>query len=74
MTTIELTTDNFDEVTSGNDFVIIDFSAEWGRPCTLGPAFEQVSNKHEGVVLARSTPRHSGNWRRHARSHRSPPS
>lgn len=29
MSTIELTADNFNEVISGNDFVIIDFWAEW---------------------------------------------
>ncbi|MFH9817586.1 thioredoxin family protein [Streptomyces sp. NPDC017230] len=54
MSTIELTADNFDEVNSGNGFVITDFWAEWRRPRrTFGPVFEQVSEKHEGVVFAK---------------------
>ncbi|GAA2439400.1 thioredoxin family protein [Streptomyces macrosporus] len=54
MSTIELTADKFNEIISGNDFVIIDFRAERCGPCrTFGPAFEQVSDKHEGVVSAK---------------------
>lgn len=54
MSTFKLTKDTFDEVVSANDFVIIDFWAEWCRPCrAFGPVFERVSDKHQGIVFAK---------------------
>jgi thioredoxin 1 len=54
MPTIDLKKDNFEEVVTANDLVLVDFWAPWCGPCKgFAPVFEAASEKYPDVVFAK---------------------
>lgn len=54
MATVELTKENFHEIVTSSDTVVVDFWADWCGPCkTFAPTFEKVSEQNPEIVFGK---------------------
>ncbi len=54
MATVDLTADTFEQTVTSNDIVLVDWWAEWCRPCKMfAPVYQEASDKNADIVFGK---------------------
>jgi thioredoxin 1 len=54
MATVDLTTDTFEQTVTSNDIVLVDWWADWCRPCKMfAPVYQAASDQNADVVFGK---------------------
>ena len=54
MATVDLTAETFEQTVTSSDIVLVDWWADWCRPCKMfAPVYQEASDQHTDIVFGK---------------------